>query len=161
MLTRLTRAKRLGAGWFLTILYLFCVLAPGVSLAFAENRGAAHCLTDGDHRLGAVHVHDRSNDVVPDVHEAGAVHANSAEQPQLSRVSDDDEGKTIVDASAPASHSHDAPGPQCCGVLCLSALPAAVPGIVEPSVPNSVCSPENYRNVADNAPPRLYRPPIA
>lgn len=161
MLARLTRPKRLRAGWLLTTLYLFCVLVPGVSLAFAENRGAPHCFTDGDHGLGTVHVQHCSNDVMLDVHEAVAVHANSAEQIRLTKLSDDDEGKTIVDASAPASHSHEAPGPQCCGVLCLSALPAAVFSIVEPPVLTSVCNSENYRNVADNAPPRLYRPPIS
>ena len=161
MLARLTRSKRLIAGRLLTILYLFCVLAPGVSLAFAENRRAVHCFTDGDHRLGTVHVPHCSNDVMLDVHEAGAVHANSPEPIRLSKLSDDDEGKTVVDASAPASHSHEAPGPQCCGVFCLSALPAAVLGIVEPSVPSFVCNSENYRNVTDNAPSRLYRPPIA
>lgn len=161
MLARLTRSKRLRAGRLLTILYLFCVLAPGVSLAFAENRRAAHCFTDGDHRLDTVHVPHCSNDVMLDVREAGAVHANSPEPIRLSKLSDDDEGKTIVDASAPASHSHEASGPQCCGVLCLSALPVAVFGIVEPPVPSFVCNSENYRNVADNAPSRLYRPPIS
>lgn len=161
MLARLTRARRLRAGRSLAILYLLCGLAPGVSLAFAENRGTAHCLTEGDHGFGTVHVQARGHDVMLDVHETGAVHANSAEQIQLSKLNDDDEGKTIVDASDPTSHSHKAPGPQCCGMLCLSALPAAVLGIVEPSVQTSVCNSESCRNVADNAPPRLYRPPIS
>jgi hypothetical protein len=61
----------------------------------------------------------------------------------------------------PANGQHDAPGAQCCGMVCLSALPTIIVDIVKPTAPTSICASENYRSVVDNAPPRLYRPPIA
>jgi hypothetical protein len=33
--------------------------------------------------------------------------------------------------------------------------------IVKPSAPTAFCEVEGYRKVTDNAPPRLYRPPIS
>jgi hypothetical protein len=44
--------------------------------------------------------------------------------------------------------------------MCVTAIPATVADIVKPSAPTALCEVEGYRNVADNAPPRLYRPPI-
>ena len=41
MFVRLTRPVRAKAGWFVALLYLFCVLAPGVALALGD---AASCL---------------------------------------------------------------------------------------------------------------------
>ena len=41
MFVRLTRPMRAKAGWFVALLYLFCVLAPGVALALGD---AASCL---------------------------------------------------------------------------------------------------------------------
>ena len=41
MFVRLTRPARAKAGWFVALLYLFCVLAPGVALALGD---AASCL---------------------------------------------------------------------------------------------------------------------
>ena len=40
MFVRLTRPVRAKAGWFIALLYLFCVLAPGVALALGD---AASC----------------------------------------------------------------------------------------------------------------------
>jgi hypothetical protein len=45
--------------------------------------------------------------------------------------------------------------------MCVSALPATLIDIVTPSVPMAVCEAEGYRKVTDNAPSRLYRPPIS
>jgi hypothetical protein len=45
--------------------------------------------------------------------------------------------------------------------MCVTALPAALIDIVKPSAPTALCEVEGYRKVTDNAPPRLYRPPIS
>jgi len=50
---------------------------------------------------------------------------------------------------------------QCCGLMCVTALPATVVEIVKPSAPTALCEVEGYRKVTDNAPARLYRPPIS
>src|SRR6185312_446234 len=44
MLVRLTRSRRLTAGWIAALVYLLCVLAPGAALAF--GRGPAPCFID-------------------------------------------------------------------------------------------------------------------
>lgn len=161
MLVRLTRAKRLRAGWLLAILYLLCALAPGISLAFAATGGTPHCLTDGDHRVDTLHVQTHIRDAMQFVRETDEVHVNSVEQMQFGKSNKDDEMKPIVETSTPTSNPHKTPGPQCCGMLCLSALPAAIIDIAVPSAPTSLRDPENCRGFADRAPPRLYRPPIS
>jgi hypothetical protein len=57
-----------------------------------------------------------------------------------------------------APHSSDG---QCCGLMCVTALPAMLIDIVKPSAPVALCEVEGYLKVTDNAPPRLYRPPIS
>lgn len=140
----------------LAIWYLLCVLAPGISLALAETGRTPHCLTDGDYRSGAFH-----GPAMLFVHVTDDVQVNSVEQIQFGKSNKDDEVKPIVETSAPTSDPHKTPGPQCCGVLCLSALPATVIDIVAPSAPTALRNPESYRDIADRAPPRLYRPPIS
>jgi hypothetical protein len=55
------------------------------------------------------------------------------------------------------THSSDA---QCCGLMCLSALPTTLVEIVTPSVLTASQEIGGYLEVADNGPSRLYRPPI-
>ncbi|MFZ2157142.1 MAG: hypothetical protein WAV72_13620 [Bradyrhizobium sp.] len=145
----------------LAIWYLLCVLAPGVSLAFAETGGTPHCLTGEDHRFGTLHGQTNIHDAMLLVHDTDEVHVNSVEQIQLGKSNKDDEMKPIVETSAPTNDPHKTPGPQCCGMLCLSVLPATIIDIAAPSAPTSLRDPENCRDFADRAPPRLYRPPIS
>ena len=55
MFVRLTRPVRAKAGWFVALLYLFCVLAPGVALALGD---AASCLVHQFGMAAAAHVHE-------------------------------------------------------------------------------------------------------
>ena len=64
MFVRLTRAKRLKAGWLLALAYVLCVLAPGVSFAFSEG-GHAH-----DH--SGIHAHLSQSDSCSDIKTVGA-----------------------------------------------------------------------------------------
>ena len=54
MFVRLTRPVRAKAGWFVALLYLFCVLAPGVALALGD---AASCLVHPSGMAAAAHMH--------------------------------------------------------------------------------------------------------
>ncbi|WP_456814522.1 MULTISPECIES: hypothetical protein [unclassified Bradyrhizobium] len=66
-------------------------------------------------------------------------------------------------AEPPAKHSHDgknAPGP-CCALMCVSALPADLPFVAGPLHPISTRLAEACQGLRSEAPPRLYRPPIA
>jgi hypothetical protein len=61
---------------------------------------------------------------------------------------------------APEKAPHSSDG-QCCGLTCVTALPAALIDIVKPSVPMALCEVEGYRKMSDSAPVRHYRPPIS
>mgnify|MGYP000162021222 CR=1 FL=1 len=54
MLSRLTGTRRTTAGRLLALVYLFCVLAPAMSFAFADGARAAACLTEDEHGMGIV-----------------------------------------------------------------------------------------------------------
>jgi hypothetical protein len=159
MLVRLTRAKRLRAGWIVTLAYLLCVLAPTISYALPGTHAPAPCLTDDDHVPGMVHVHNEmpTKHVYKNgqVHEHAAAHSHASPDGDHHLVSMAMEGK-----SDPQKAPHSTDG-QCCGLMCVTALPATLIDIVTPSAPMAVCEAEGYLKVTDNTPSRLYRPPIS
>jgi len=167
MLVRLTRSRRLTAGWIAALVYLLCVLAPGAALAF--GRGPAPCFID---------------EVIPVAVIAKSIVKSDASGPMTHRHADGsvhDHGVMHHHADAgdrPAAHHHDdkarddktrdnkvhdntaSPGP-CCAMLCVTALPADLPLIAKPSQPVSLCATEAEWSAPGKAPPLLYRPPIA
>jgi len=133
------------------------VLAPTLSFALPGSRAVTPCLTEAAHGPGMIHLHMdapiqqiRTDDHVHD-------HANVHSHPSSG---DQDRSMVLTDKSVPekAPHSHDG---QCCGLTCVTALPAVLTDIVKPAGPIVRCGVEGYRKVSDNAPPRLYRPPIS
>jgi hypothetical protein len=62
-----------------------------------------------------------------------------------------------------AKHQHDGKGSigPCCAMLCVSAITADPPAVAKPSPPISLCASENLQRLPGEAPPLLYRPPIA
>jgi len=155
MLSRLTRTKRTTAGRLLALVYLFCVLAPAMSFAFADGARAAPCLTEDEHGMGIVHEHVGA--VAQHVHDG---HSHDHGSSAVASASDDGQTPAATKGSSPLDH-HKSSGGQCCGMVCVSALPATVTEFVAPSAPTSRCGSEIYRNVAGNSPPTLYRPPIS
>lgn len=155
---RLTKAKRCRAGWLLALVYVLCVLAPGLSFAFSDGLRAAACLTDEHRGLGVVHVHGLSEASTHHVHRGGHAGEHSS-----SHVYDGQKDMAYVadEAPGPSNGPLKTMGAQCCGAVCLSALPATILEVIKPSAPTSFCASDNYRSVADNAPPRHYRPPIS
>jgi hypothetical protein len=165
MFVRLTRSRRVTAGWTAALVYLLCLLAPGAALAFGH--GPAPCFTDALIPVAVIAKSDiaKSNDLAPTAHTQadGSVHDHSAMH-----------GHHHADAGkAPLAHHHDgktyngkthdgtaSPGP-CCAMLCVTALPADLPLIVKPSQPISLCATETEWSAPGNAPALLYRPPIA
>ena len=159
MFVGLTRTRRLRAGWIVALIYLLCVLAPTVSFALPGSHAVAPCLTDASHVPGMIHMHTEAptqhihNDGHGHDHSGAHSHANSnGDQRSISVALN---GKSI-----PAKGPHSSDG-QCCGLMCITALPATLVDIVKPSVPTALCEVEGYRKVTDSAPPRLYRPPIS
>jgi hypothetical protein len=161
MFIRLTRTKRLRAGWAIALAYLFCVMAPTLSFALPGGHAVAHCLTDGghvhdladrydeavaQHAYGDVHIHDHS-DAQAHVHAVGDQHPQSA-------------ATALNDSSIPAKMPRAADG-KCCGLMCVTALPAAAIDVAKPLLPKVVRVSESCRMLTDNALPRRYRPPIS
>ena len=146
MLLQLTRSIRIRVGRIIALAYLFCVLAPAASLAWGS--GPAPCLDDAlladlvpmQHQMPAGHMHGSSHDHA-DVH----AHHHVAAQ------------------DAPAQHHHDGKGKvgPCCAMMCVSALPADLPAVAKPVQPVSACVPDVVVSLHSEAPPLLYRPPIA
>ena len=89
------------------------------------------------------HVHTHA-DNAPHVHEIAAAALDAVEP------SSDD-----------AAGDHHKSGGACCGLMCVTALPAAIAEFGRPAAPETLCVPATYRSVADSAPPRHYRPPIS
>lgn len=135
MFVSLTRHGRIRAGWFVALLYLFCVVAPGAALALGSAAPwLAHDLKPG---LTA-HDHDHG------AHQHGDAHAGHP-------------------SGGSGSHHHEQDGTAgpCCAMLCLSTMAADLPSIAKPVQPVSARTAESFRRLPDKAPPRLYRPPIA
>jgi hypothetical protein len=158
MLVRLSRSKRLRAGWLVALIYLLCVLAPTISFALPGSRAVSPCLTDASRVAGVIHVHNE----VPaqHVHKDGHMRDHSGAYSHASSGDDYSISTALNSRSVPEKAPHSSDG-QCCGLMCITALPATLIDIVKPSAPTALCEIEGYRKVTDNAPPRLYRPPIS
>src|SRR6266436_3628637 len=106
MIIGLTRTRRVGAGWFVALTYLVCVLAPTLSFALPGSRAVTPCLTEAAHGPGIVHMHTdapiqqiRIDDHVHD-------HANVHSHPS---TGDQDRSMALNGKSVPekAPHSSD------------------------------------------------------
>jgi hypothetical protein len=151
MFVRLTRRKRVKAGWFAALLYLFCVLAPGVALALGD---AASCLMPQSGTAAATHEHESAQP------QHAAAHRHHEMQADRHANHHADTGYATP---GHAKHQHDGKGAMgpCCAVLCVSAMPADLPAVEKPSQPRSVYVSESFERLPGEAPPLLYRPPIA
>ena len=148
MFVRLTRPARAKAGWFAALLYLFCVLAPGVALALGD---VASCLMHAPGTAVTAHVGEDDHAAHPH-HDSHAMHYADA-------------GHVLPEQALlePAGHQHhgkDSIAP-CCALLCVSAIGVELPAIAKPAAPRSTCVSENVRRLPGEAPPLLFRPPIA
>ncbi len=131
MFVRVTKAVRLRSAGFLALLYLICVLAPAAAFAFADPARTAHCLTD---KGVSAHVHGKNSGTHSHDH-ATADHSH-----------DNDDGTAAADA-------------QCCGLFCLSSLPATPVDVSPRGLPASLAVSSIAGGLAGNGPDTLYRPP--
>ena len=149
---RFTRTQRLRAGCVVALLYLLCVMTPTIALALSGMATPDCLLTDAS---AMVHVHNHAS-TEPQHHsmhsEHGAAHVHDA------MVSGQDDPSS---SNWPARPAHGSAGTSCCELMCLTALPAMYASVGAPDLPVSRCLQEASRVMSDNAPPRLYRPPIS
>lgn len=156
MMMRVDRLLRLKAGLLLAAIYLFSVLTAGLSFAFGEARNAG-CTTDGNLPAGIVYVHDQDARITQHVGGDRVVHELS--RPASTQALSEG-GSSVTFTEAPESDQHKSADRQCCGRIYVTALPATVTEFVQPSVSSSLCAAAPCRDVAENAPARLHRPPI-
>jgi hypothetical protein len=147
------------AGWIVALVYLLCVLAPTISYALPGEHSVAPCLTDDGHISGMVHMY--SDAPAQHVHADGHVHDHSAAHQTAKSDGDHPSMKVALNGKAVPEKAPHASGGQCCGLICISALPATLIDIVTPSAPTALCKVEGYRKATDNTPSRHYRPPIS
>ena len=135
MLNRLTKKRRWRAAVVVTVFYALCSIAPALALSFADASAAMHCLSD-DHRAA-------EKPHAP-VHNHGLLqsHTNNGALPS----GDVEKGKV-------------APG-NCCGLFCVTALPASLHLAIGDPVHGSTPIPalQDYRD--GRGPDRIHRPPI-
>jgi hypothetical protein len=147
MFVRLTRPVRAKAGWFVALLYLACVLAPGVALAFGDT---ATCPMIEPSTTGVASIHDDAQPAhAADIgHQYGEDHQHHA---HASEATHDHAG-----------HQHGDKGSSgpCCAMMCISAMAPNPPAVAKPSTPISLCASENVQRLPGEVPPLLYRPPI-
>lgn len=171
MLSGLSRSGRSKAAWCIALAYLFCILAPGLSFALGGGDRPAPCIVE-DHGPG-MHRHQQPLDMTAaPLDHAGhahgtAMHEGAAHDPSSHMMLADGALATLHqaaaadEATAPVTHSPKAADTRCCGLISLSAIPASAIVLVKPSAQPTLCETEGCHAIADNAPPRLYRPPIS
>lgn len=164
MFVRLSRTKRLKAGWLFALTYLLCVTVPSASFAFAKV--VPHCLTMVGLGLSSAQMHGsmqmHGSAGAEHVHDDRAMHDHSGMHQLAMSVGDN--GLThhaVADSSAPVHPTHKSSEAQCCGMMCLTALPATLIDFVMPHAVTFTESAEVRQDVSDNGPVRRYRPPIS
>lgn len=159
VLARLSSGGRCRAGWILALVYLLCMLAPTFAFAFGGARLSDHCLFD-DHPVAmATHQPDAASGKT-DVHSSGPEHVTN----HGGSVHHHDNSMQMADKATPASPHNDQHAPieqQCCGVLCIAALPATISEVATLPAPHAFLVPEAEDHLVEISPALLYRPPIS
>jgi hypothetical protein len=165
MFVGLTRTRRVRAGWIVALAYLFCVLAPTLSFALPGSHAVPHCLIGETHLAGLTPSHH--DGMARHLQRNGHDHDHSGVQTHIQATGDlhatGDHHAEIVasrDGADPAKPSHPLDG-QCCGVMCVVALLVLDISVAKPSFMKVARVCESPRKLTDNAPLRLYRPPIS
>lgn len=143
--------------------YLLCVTVPSASFAFAKI--VPHCLTVDGLGLSSALMHSsmqiHGGAGTEHVHGDSAMPDHSGMHALAKADADNDvTHHAVADTSAPAHVPHKSSA-QCCGLMCLTALPATLVDIVTPLAVTVIGAAEVRRDFTDNAPVRHYRPPIS
>lgn len=156
MLTQLSRVMRVKAARVLVALYAFCLVAP-VSFAFAGS-ALAHCLTSPAQVQHTGHPHGEA----AHVHQ-GMTHAHADHDHQASAAAEiaSAEAADAINDHAGTTHSGGkSAAPACCGVMCVSALPASLFELTPRAMTHASVVVASDAGIPGEAPDLLYRPPI-
>jgi hypothetical protein len=137
MLNRLSKRIRRKLTLTMGVLYVVCSVAPAIALARADGSTTVPCISEHHHASHIHHVASQSH-----AHADGKMHQHSRDN---SVGTDNDETTALA--------------PSCCGLFCLSALPAdAVFLASEPARQESSVAFLEQR-LLGNSPDRIDRPP--
>jgi len=150
MLMRLTRAMRVKAARVLAALYVLCLAMPVAGFVLADS-ALAHCLTPVAQVQQVSHAgHDHQ------ATHAGMTHAHGVNDHHASM-----DAVAVTDDQTGTTHTGDkSPTPACCGVMCVSALPASLFELTAQSVDHALVLAVSDAGIAGEASDSLYRPPI-
>lgn len=140
-MSRLTNNARWRAACLLVLAYVFAVLAPAAANAFASppSKLVHHA---GKRVIAPYHAAQNS----AHAHVEGAEHLHHQDEARQN----------------PEQPSNSPGGDrQCCGLACISALPAHDIDVARPDRVVSATISFAYQESAGRSPPRLYRPPIS
>lgn len=153
MLIRLSGTTRCLVGRLVALTYLLCVLAPASALALGDGRLSEHCLFDDGLAAATSHPHDSQAHAE---HLSTGHHDHSGHQSSMTHQ----HGGGTAPGDTPSQPGHAAMDLQCCGMLCVAALPASIGDVATPWRSHAFALPESGDHLADNLPARRYRPPI-
>ena len=152
MLKRLSRTTRINAARALVALYALCVVMPVAGFAFGNSAMALHCLTDVSPVVAQTQHSGHQHDAAAHQGRAGHGHDLSA----MATAMADDAG-TNADHTGMKGH---ASAPACCGVMCISALPASLFELTPRTMLHASVVALSDAGISGEAPDLLYRPPI-
>lgn len=155
MLTLVTRSLRARAAGLLAAFYLICVMSPALTLALGGGLSAA-CLVQENHNSSAAPVHPFQS---AGVHHVDADPAQQESRGTISASADAAGELPAGDHGSDDTHKHR--GNQCCGLSCVSALPAAMPDVGRPAVLTTTHQALVVQVLGNKPSKPLYRPPIA
>lgn len=157
MLSCLTRAGRWRAAVLLALAYALCTLAPAASFAFGDGTLAAHCLTINGHdglQSSHSHEHHEHSAGVSHTHADGTTHVHAEKASLTAHSHGDDAG----DGAKSGGHGRTSDG-NCCGLMCVTALPAGIPDGNLPDLPRAAAVSSVLDCPAGQPAARLDRPP--
>ena len=150
MSLRLTRSMRVLAGRMIVLAYLFCVVSPGIALAFGD--GPEPCLDDVVVPLVVMQHEFAHHEMMAQMQaDDGQQHHDGMHLHHL-----------VHEAAAPVDHhNHGKTQGACCAALCVVGIAVDLPTL---SAPTQFAAGRVYsgdQSLVGRAPPLLYRPPIA
>ena len=157
MLSRLSKAGRWRAAVLLALAYALCTLAPAASFAFGDGTLAAHCLTIDDHdgqQSAHSHEHHEHSAGVAHTHADGTTHVHAEKAAATAHSHGQDAG----DGAKSNGHGKTSDG-NCCGLMCVPALPAGLPDGNLPDLARAAAVSSVLDGAAGQPAARLDRPP--
>jgi hypothetical protein len=145
MMVRLTKVFRRRAATMLAALYALCVFAPAMAFAVGGSALVADGLASPAHGVVQPHSHDADSARLHD-HGNGFVHYHGSDGSHQHPEGGDGE---------PAKATSN-----CCGVMCVPALAAALPEAFDAPLPSAAVILAAGSVVAASGPKLPYRPPI-